>query len=133
MRKILAAAAFIGLFLAACTSNTGSSVGTLPEMSGAPSQEVLGATPSGSGVAMSCSDAFSSISASDLASITSLASAQALLDATIQACPTVNDWTNAAKTVMPSVDLSQAADFLKQRCQANTQLQGTQLCMTVAS
>lgn len=133
MRKLLAVSGVAMLMLAACTANSGSSSTPTPTTAVSSPSEDLMASPVGSPLAMSCSDAFASISASDLTAITSLADAQAKLDATIQACPSLDDWKSAAQTVLPTLDLSQASDFVKQRCQANPQLSSTQLCTTAGS
>jgi hypothetical protein len=134
MRQALATIGLIGLLLAACTSGTGTNSVGSPEVMSSSSGGVLAATPSasaaGSAVAMSCTDAFASV---DVSSITSLADVQDKLDTTIQACPTVDDWVNAAKTVLPNVDLSQARDFLKTRCGAAPAISSSALCVSVSS
>jgi hypothetical protein len=132
MRTLLAVGALLALLLAACSTNTGSTTSPTPTEAMMASPDAM-ATPADSGMAMTCSEAFTSISASDLASISSLSSGQALLDGTIQSCSTVDDWKSAAQNVLPALDLSTAEDFLKQRCQANAQLSATQLCTAVGA
>ncbi len=130
MRTLLAVGALLALLLAACSTNSGSSASPTPTepMMASPSMDST-ASP----LAMSCDEAFGSMSASDLTSIHSLADAQGLLDTTIAACPTPSDWTTAAQAVLPTVDLSQAQDFLRQRCAANDQLAATQICSALTS
>lgn len=134
MRMLLAAGAVLALLLAACSTNSGATTSPTPTEPMMPTQSLdVMASPDASVMAMSCSDAFSSISTSDLASMSSLQDAQGLLDATIGACPSVSDWTTAAQSVMPTVDLSAAEDFLRQRCAANNQLAATQICSALES
>lgn len=126
----------MALLLAACTQNSGSSptptlapasVETLPSESA-----MMSETPS-SATTASCAQAFADLSPSDLSSMTSLSDVQATLDTTFAGCQTVEDWTSAAQTVLPSVDLSGAETFIKDRCQANTTLANTPLCTAVSS
>jgi hypothetical protein len=134
MRTLLAAGAVLALLLAACSTNSGATTSPTPTEPAMPAAS-LGtmASAEASPVGMTCAEAFASLSASDLASISSLSGAQAALDSTIGACSTVSDWTTAAESVLPTVDFSGAEDFLRQRCAANDQLAATQICSAVSS
>lgn len=134
MHKLLASIGLIGLLLAACTANSAgtgtTSNAALPTPSESMVAESMSGAPSASGVAAACTDAFATINAS---AITSLTDAADKLDTTIQACPTKDDWIAAVKTALPNVDVSAAEDFLKTRCTTNTQLSSTPLCMSLGS
>jgi hypothetical protein len=129
MHRLLASIGLMGLLLAACTANNaGASATTSTGPLIGPSESMALVSPSA--VAMACTDAFATINAS---AITSLTDAADKLDATIQACPTKDDWVNAIKTALPNVDVTTAEDFLKTRCTTNTQLSATPICTSLGS
>ena len=135
MHRLLAFIGLIGLVLtAACTSNTGvnTSGSTAPLIAPSESMVVpsMSSAPSASEVAQACTDAFATINA---AAITSLTDAADKLDTTIQACPTKDDWVAAVQKALPNVDVSTADNFLKTRCTTNTQLSSTPLCTSLGT
>jgi len=135
MHKPLAALAIAALLLVACSRNPGpSSVPSIPysSVTPTPSQQVI-PEPVGSVGVMTCRDSFTSLSPLTLEEITSLANAGRDLDATIQRCDTLQAWKDGAQAVLPTIDLSNARDFVVGRCQANQQLAGTRLCASVGS
>ncbi len=140
MRKLLAAGALLSLLLVACNANTGASPTMTPLPVASPSALIdippsTMASPSESEgtMAMSCTDAFQNLSTTDIATVTSLSDAQSVLDSTIQACQTLEEWQTAAQSVIPTLDVSGAQDFIRQRCQESTTLAGSQLCMDVGA
>jgi len=145
MRKLLAAGALLSLLLVACNANTGASptmtplpvaspsalIDIPPSTLASPSESM--ASPSETTMAMSCTEAFQNLSTTDIATVTSLSDAQSILDSTIQACQTLDEWQTAAQSVIPTLDVSGAQDFIRQRCQESTTLAGSQLCMDVGA
>ncbi len=122
MRKLLAAGAILALLLTACSRGNGA-LPTGPSMS-----ESIG-----SAEAMTCSDAFTALSAITVQSITTLDNAGDKLDATIQHCPSVSEWRAGLQAVLPSLDASKAEEFIARRCQGNPELTTALLCRQVGS
>jgi len=131
MRKLLAAGALLALVLAACSSPPGTSA------TAAPTASLPMVTPSeaasSSATAVSCSQAFTDLSATAIANIASLTGAGDQLDNTIRVCNTLNDWKAQAQSVLPNLDLSAAETFIKERCQASSTLSGSQLCTSLGA
>ena len=82
---------------------------------------------------MTCQDAFADIDAAAIGSMGSLNAISAELDSTITSCPTVAEWTAAAQTALPDIDMADAQAFLTARCIESQTLASTAICAEVGS
>jgi hypothetical protein len=124
-------AALIAGMLAACTAGaTTPSEEPLPTLGA--SASVLPSADASS-VAMTCQDAFADIDAAAIGSMGSLDAISAELDSTISSCPTVAEWTAAAQTALPDIDMADAQAFITARCIESPTLASTAICAEVGT
>ena len=139
--RFLLAILIVGV-LAAC--NAGASTPTenpLPTLEPTASQagtdtstdEMASHSANPSPTAMSCDEAFSQLTSSDISSVSDLTALTDELDDTVANCPSLDDWRTAAEDALPNLDLSGVESFLQARCLDADWLSDTVLCQELAS
>jgi hypothetical protein len=86
-----------------------------------------------SAMAMGCEDAFAAIDVEAIAATGSLDALTNELDDTISSCSTVEEWSAAAQSALPAIDMTGAETFLQARCAESAALAATAICKEVGS
>jgi hypothetical protein len=127
--RFLTLAALLGLLTACNAGATTPSQQALPTQS-ASTVPVMSASASAAGA--SCDDAFANVDLSSVASGGDLATVKDQLDTTINACPSVNDWTAALQKAAPKIPITDALAFLAEECN-DPAVSASALCIQVPS
>ena len=140
--RYLIAALVMGLLTACSLGATSPSEQPLPsigdsvEQSTEPSTEASEsseASPSEDMTAMGCADAWSNVDTSQVSSIADLEAIASDLEATLELCDTLDDWTSEASTALPDLDISAVESWAATRCSADDTLSQTPVCMELSS
>jgi hypothetical protein len=83
--------------------------------------------------AISCTEAFANLDAAAVAALGRLDAASDLLDTTIAACSSADEWEAAAESALPDLDMTNARAFVAARCSEATTLVGAAICSELGS